>query len=338
MGGISSERDISLSTGKQILEALDSDKYDAYGVDAALLTGSSRGLLKGADVEISSINEVRSVFGARTLASVRSIIGSKSHPRADVVFIALHGKYGEDGTIQGALELLGIPYTGSGVLASALAMDKSMAKKVLAADGIPVPKSVDFTVIKGDWDRPKITAEVTQIGYPVMVKPSRQGSTLGMSKISKPADLDAAIELAADYDSQILVEQFISGPELTVSVLGNGEPFALPVIEILPKSEFYDYESKYAPGGSEHIIPARLSDTDTEYAQDLAVKSYKSLGCSGAARVDLIAGQEGMCVLEVNTIPGMTPTSLLPEAAKAVGISFDRLLDMLIEFACEKGE
>lgn len=339
MGGISSERDISLSTGKQILEALDQDKYDAYGVDAALLTGSSRGVLKGAGIEIASLTEVRSaLFGARSLASVRSIIGSDSHPRADVVFIALHGKYGEDGTIQGALELLGIPYTGSGVLASALAMDKSMAKKVLAADGIPAPKSVDFTVIKGNWNCEKISYEVAQIGYPVMVKPSRQGSTLGMSKISAAAELDAAIELAAEYDNQILVEQFVSGAELTVSVLGNGEPFALPVIEILPKSEFYDYESKYAPGGSEHIIPAKLSDADTARAQDLAVRSYKSLGCRGAARVDLIAGQEGMCVLEVNTIPGMTPTSLLPEAAKAVGISFARLLDMLIEFACEKGD
>ncbi len=338
MGGISSERDISLSTGKQILEALNPDKYDAYGVDAALLTGSSRGVLKGADVEISSITEVRRVFGVRTLASVRSIIGSKSHPRADVVFIALHGKYGEDGTIQGTLDLLGIPYTGSGVLASALAMDKSMAKKVLAADGVPVPRSVDFVITKGNWNRKKVASEVAQIGYPVMVKPSRQGSTVGMSKIKAADGLDAAIELAAQYDNQILVEQFISGPELTVSVLGNGEPLALPVIEIVPKSEFYDFESKYAPGGSEHIIPARLNDADTACAQALAVKSYKSLGCSGAARVDLIAGQEGMCVLEVNTIPGMTPTSLLPEAARAVGIPFDQLLDMLIEFACEKGE
>lgn len=336
MGGISSERDVSLSTGKQILESLDSNKYDAFGVDAALLTGSSRSVLKGADMEIDAVSQAREAMAA--LAAVDSIIGSGSQKKVDCVFIALHGKYGEDGTIQGMLELFGIPYTGSGVLSSALAMDKSMAKKVLAADGIPVPDSVDFTVGDGEWDRGGVAESVARIGYPVMVKPSRQGSTIGMTKVKSADMLDQAIEKAAVYDDQIVVEQFVSGPELTVSVLGNGEAYALPVIEIIPKSEYYDYESKYALGGSEHIIPARLSDSDTALAQKLAVKSFKSLGCSGMARVDLIAGSEGMRVLEVNTIPGMTPTSLLPEAAKAVGISFGQLLDMLIELACEEGE
>lgn len=341
MGGISSERDISLSTGRQILESLDADKYEAFGVDAALLPGSSRGVLKGAQSEIATVAEARNA--SSSLASVDAIIGSTSHLRPDVVLIALHGKYGEDGTVQGMLDLLGIPYTGSGVLASALAMDKSMTKKVLAADGIPVPESVDFTVRgtnapdeqNGEWDRRVVADAVARIGYPVMVKPSRQGSTIGMTKVNAPAELNHAIEEASAYDEQIIVEQFVAGMELTVGVLGNDDPIVLPVIEIVPKSEFYDYESKYAPGGSEHIIPARISEADTAKAQEIALKSFRSLGCRGMARVDLIVGADGMCVLEVNTIPGMTPTSLLPDAAKAVGISFSRLLDMLIEFALE---
>lgn len=333
MGGISSERDVSLSTGRQILESLDADKYDAFGVDAALLPGSSRTVLKGAEREIAAVAQART--GSDSLASVDAIIGSNSDHRPDVVLIALHGKYGEDGTVQGMLDLLGIPYTGSGVLASALAMDKSMTKKVLAADGIPVPESVDFTVVKGAWDTTGVADAVARIGYPVMVKPSRQGSTIGMSKVNAPAELNNAIKEASAYDEQIIVEQFVAGTELTVGVLGNCDPIALPVIEIVPKSEFYDYESKYAPGGSEHIIPARIGDADTAQAQDLALRSFRSLGCRGMARVDLMIGADGMCVLEVNTIPGMTPTSLLPDAAKAVGISFGRLLDMMIEFACE---
>jgi len=336
MGGISSERDISLSTGRQILESLDAGKYDAFGVDAALLSGSSRTVLKGADSEIATVAEARNALArSNRLVSVDSIASSDSGLRPDVVLIALHGKYGEDGTVQGMLDLLGIPYTGSGVLASALAMDKSMTKKVLAADGIPVPGSVDFTVVKGEWDAAGVADAVARIGYPVMVKPSRQGSTIGMTKVNTPGELNNAIEEASAYDEQIIVERFVAGIELTVGVLGNDDPIALPVVEIVPKSEFYDYESKYAPGGSEHIIPARISDADNALARDIALRAFRSLGCRGMARVDLMLGAEGMCVLEVNTIPGMTPTSLLPEAAKAVGISFRQLLDMIVEFALD---
>lgn len=336
MGGISSERDISLSTGRQILESLDSAKYDAFGVDAALLPGSSRNVLRGADEEIATVAEARdALVKSNRLVPMGHIITADSGLRPDVVFIALHGKFGEDGTIQGLLDLLGIPYTGSGVLASALAMDKSMTKKVLAADGIPVPESVDFTVDMGGWDKADVAKRVARIGYPVMVKPSRQGSTIGMTKVNVPEALNSAIEEAAAYDEQIIVEKYVAGAELTVGVIGNNQPIALPVIEIVPAHEFYDYESKYAPGGSEHIIPARISPAQTAQAQDIALRAFRALGCRGMARVDLIIGSDGMCVLEVNTIPGMTPTSLLPEAAKAAGIPFGRLLDMLIEFALE---
>ena len=352
MGGISSERDISLSTGRQILESLDPGKYEAFGVDAALLPGSSRTLLRGAESEISTVAEARDALAkSNKLVSMDRIVSMDSGLRPDVVVIALHGKFCEDGTVQGMLDLLGIPYTGSGVLASALAMDKSMTKKVLAADGIPVPESVDFTVRGRNapdeqgrnapdeqvfrWDEAGVAGRVASIGYPVMVKPSRQGSTIGMTKVNVPGALNTAIKEAAAYDEQIIVERFVAGTELTVGVLGNDQPVALPVIEIVPAHEYYDYESKYAPGGSEHIIPARISDAQTAQAQEIALKAFRSLGCRGMARVDLIIGSDGMCVLEVNTIPGMTPTSLLPEAAKAVGISFGRLLDMLIEFALE---
>lgn len=336
MGGISSERDISLSTGRQVLDMLDPERYEAIGVDAALLPGSSRSHLKGAASEISTVAEARNALvGSHKLASVDAIAGDASPLRPDVVLIALHGKFGEDGTVQGMLDLLGIPYTGSGVLASALCMDKSMTKKVLAADGIPVPESVDFTVVRGKWDEQGVTDAVARVGYPVVVKPSRQGSTIGMTKVNAAQGLNNAIKDAATYDEQIIVEQFIKGTELTVGVLGTDDPTALPIIEIVPKGGFYDYEAKYAPGGSEHIIPARLTEAQTSEAQDIAVRAFKSLGCRGMARVDIMLGATGMCVLEVNTIPGMTPTSLLPEAAKATGIGFSQLLDMLIGFALE---
>lgn len=337
MGGISSERDISLSTGRQILDSLDPAKYEAFGVDAALLPGSNNTMLKGAGSEIAAVAEARDALASSNkLMSMDQIASHNSEMRPDVVFIALHGKFGEDGTIQGMLDLLGIPYTGSGVLASALGMDKSMTKKVLAADGIPVPPSVDFTVRNSEWDQSCVAQKVAEMGYPVMVKPSRQGSTIGMMKVNSPGELNDSIKHASAYDEQIIVEKFIAGTELTVGVLGNDNPIALPIVEIVPKSEYYDYESKYATGGSEHFIPARISDADTAQAQDIALKTYRSLGCRGMARVDFILGSEGLVVLEVNTIPGMTPTSLLPEAAKAVGISFSQLLDMLIDFALDR--
>lgn len=339
MGGFSSERNVSLSTGKQILEKLDKDKYEVIGVDAAKIMGSSRAMLAGAGSEVEAVSEAgKALMESQALVSMKDIAESDNPSRPDVALIALHGKYGEDGTIQGMLELLGIPYTGSGVLASSLAMDKSMAKKVLAADGIIVPQSVDFICRNGAWPADKVQKEVARMGYPVIVKPSRQGSTIGMTKVITPEGLNDAIKRAADYDEQIIVEQFVVGTELTVSVLGTDEPFALPVVEIIPEKGFYDYEAKYKPGATEEIVPARLSDEDTKKAQRIALAAHNSLGCRGVSRVDIIATAEEMYVLEINTIPGMTPTSLLPRAAAAAGISFEKLLDMLIGFALEEGD
>ncbi|MGC8863154.1 MAG: hypothetical protein ACP5R5_10330 [Armatimonadota bacterium] len=200
MGGVSSERDVSLSTGRQILESLDRARYDVIGVDTALLPGGNRPVLEGSEQEVQAVAEARdSLLGSSELLPLERIIFADPTSKPDVVVIALHGKYGEDGTVQGMLDLLGIPYTGSGVLASALAMDKSMAKKVMAADGIPVPESVDFVCRDSEWDRESVASRVAALGYPVIVKPSRQGSTIGMTKVDIPAGLNRSIERAARY-------------------------------------------------------------------------------------------------------------------------------------------
>lgn len=340
MGGISAERNVSLSTGRQILASLDRDKYEVIGVDAALLPGSTRSHLQGADQEVRAVAEARDALG-NALVSVEQIAVSDSAMRPDVVFIALHGKFGEDGTVQGMLDLLGLPYTGSGVLASALAMDKSMAKKVLAADGIPVAPSLDFVcpVTNHRSQIPNLESQVSDLGFPLMVKPSRQGSTIGMTKVNGPDELNDAIRQAAIHDDRIVIERFIEGVELTVGVLGNNEPLALPVVEIVPAKGFYDYEAKYTPGATEEIVPARISAEATARAQEIALAAHKSLDCRGMSRVDMIHTPDGgFYVLEVNTIPGMTPTSLLPRAAEAAGIQFVRLLDMIIGYALEESE
>ena len=298
MGGKSSEREVSLSTGRMILQALDPRKYDTASFDAIQLGTEA--------------------FG---------------NPRPDVVLIALHGKYGEDGTVQGLLDLLEIPYVGSGVLASALAMDKIMARRILECEGIPVPKGI---AVHRPFDMDALVKQVErEMGYPAVVKPNRQGSTIGLSIAHSASELPAAVELAFEHDTDVLIEEFIEGTEITVAVLGNDELEALPVIEIVPASGFYDYYSKYTPGATEEIVPARISEKQYERAQELGIACHEALGCRGMSRTDMIVRGEEVIVLELNTIPGMTPTSLLPTAAKAAGIEFPQLLDRLIALALE---
>lgn len=337
MGGFSSERPISLSTGKQILESLDPEKYEAVGVDAAVIPGSSLRPQETSSEVIKAVADAGSALKKSVkLLSLQEIAGDE-RTRPDVVFVALHGRYGEDGTVQGMLDLLGLTYTGSGVMASSLAMDKAMAKRVMAAAGVSVPDSVDFLYKDGQWNQQAVSEAVTEIGYPVMVKPSRQGSTIGMMKVNGPDELNHAVRQAARFDNQIVVEKFVVGIELTVGVLGNDDPFALPVVEIVPAKGVYDYEAKYTPGATDEICPARIGPEQTIQAQEMALAAHRALGCRGVSRTDLILSDDGMYVLEVNTIPGMTPTSLLPTAASAAGISFVRLLDMLIQYALEEG-
>jgi len=320
-----------------ILDSLDRSKYEVEAIDAALISGGRRQPEPGSGRNIEAVAEaeraVRQKYGEPKPLDVLMSNGSGG---VDAAFIALHGRFGEDGTIQGMLELLGIPYTGSGVLASALAMDKIACKRVLKSVGVPVPKSIDL-INRAECQNPDVIAQAETIGYPLMVKPSRQGSTIGMSKVISAGNLTAAIEEALKYDSQILIEQFVSGTEITVSVLGNRQPEPLPIIEIVPAKGFYDYEAKYSPGATEEIIPARISKTAEKKAIDAALKSHAAIGCRGMSRVDLIVKpNDDVVVLEVNTIPGMTPTSLLPTAAKAAGIEFPELLDRLIGYALEE--
>jgi D-alanine-D-alanine ligase len=294
MGGTSAERDVSLSTGRQILSALNESRY-----------------------QVSSLDPARPA----------ALVSALTENRPDVVFIALHGPGGEDGTIQGTLDFLGLPYTGSGVLASALAMDKVMAKRMLIAQGIRMP--LDRALQSGD-------PLPAGLSYPVVVKPNRQGSTIGMSIVKTEQDLPLALAAAFEHDETALVEEFITGMEITVPVLGNRELEPLPIVEIVPASGFYDFQAKYTPGATDEIVPARLPAALAEQARQIALLCHRSLGCRGMSRTDMFVTADGQIfTLEVNTIPGMTPTSLLPRSAEAAGIPFPRLLDRLIDLALE---
>lgn len=345
MGGISSERSVSLSTGKMILKALAPEKYDAFPVDAAALFCAEPDRLAGSvhdDAELPSQSSDREISNGAVakLQPARSgaldVFSPNGRARPDVVIIALHGKFGEDGTVQGLLDLLGIPYTGSGVLGSALAMDKIVSKKLLAAQGIPVPASVDV-MSRSEVDARDLVKEVRDsLGFPVIVKPNRQGSTIGTTIVRNPNELISAVREALRYDDQALIEEFISGTEITAGLLGNNEPEVLPLVEIVPAGGFYDYKAKYTPGATEEIVPARIPEEVARCARGIAVAAHKALRCRGMSRVDMIVRAGEPFVLEVNTIPGMTPTSLLPRAAEAAGISFPDLLDRLIGYALEE--
>lgn len=251
----------------------------------------------------------------------------------DIAFLALHGAPGEDGTVQGLLELAGIPYTGSGVLASALAMDKGMSKRVMEHYEIPTPRW--FQARQGAATLLELSSQVDQYtDYPVVVKPNNGGSTVGLTIVHDESGLMPAFELAGQYSEQVLFEEFIAGRELTVAILGED---ALPIVEIRPKSGFYDYESKYTAGKTEYICPADLPRAIQEELQELGLRAHEALGCTGYSRVDFRLDEDNspFC-LEVNTLPGMTPTSLVPKAAAASGIDFRSLCERIITLAREK--
>lgn len=345
MGGASNERAVSLSTGAMIAQALDPEKYLVATVDTrdmVALTANVAGQLpppsnNGRPNCASDVLPIE-IKSASTLTTQTA---KEESGRPDIVFIALHGKGGEDGTIQGALELMGIPYTGSGVLASALAMNKRMSKQLFRMHGLPVIEERVVERKHAPSETQLLEMVQAQFGdAPLFVKPSSEGSTFGCSLVMDRAELYTAVTFALQFDEYVLVERYVQGKEITVGILEDPEApeglKTLPVIEIIPKNAYYDYESKYSPGGSEHIIPARLSEAQTQQAQELARRCHQILGCSGMSRTDLIATEESLYVLEVNTIPGMTPTSLLPQAAESAGIAFPELLDRLIASALSK--
>jgi D-alanine-D-alanine ligase len=322
MGGASAEREVSLSTGRQILNALDPDRYTVYALD----TASGRTFLPPGVTQ--PLAPLPAADGGAEITALPQLPQADPAARPDVVFIALHGRGGEDGTVQGMLEVLGLPYTGSGVLASALAMDKAMCKRVLAGAGVLMPR--DRTVRRGE------AVPEGALPLPLIVKPNAQGSTIGMTVVHEPEGLAAALDTAFRYDDVALVEQFISGTEITVPILGNDTLEVLPVVEIVPAKGFYDYEAKYTPGATDEIVPARIPESAAAEARQVARLCHRTLGCRGMSRTDMIVTPGGQVyTLEVNTIPGMTPTSLLPRSAQAAGYSFPQLLDRLIDLALE---
>jgi D-alanine-D-alanine ligase len=321
MGGTSAERDVSLASGIRITEALRERGHEVIPVDTV------NGLLSAADEQRLLAGGVVKTAPPDTKALVRmntQMQGTlRALPKADVLFLALHGGQGEDGTLQALLDLTGVPYTGSGHLASALAMDKDLSKRLFRAAEVPTP----------NWLMAPVTPEQVDaaLGFPVIVKPSKQGSTVGLSIVRTPAELQAAVDQAFEHDDEVMVEEFIAGRELTVAILGDE---ALPVGEIIPKHEIYDYECKYTPGMAVEEFPAKLSADETSTIQDLAVRAFKALKLTGYARIDFRMSSDGMFYcLEANTLPGMTQTSLIPQAAAAMGISFPELCDRIVQLA-----
>jgi len=298
-GGISSEREVSLKSGDQVYAALDKDKYRVIRYDPK-----------------TDLN--------RLVADAPSI---------DVALIILHGPFGEDGTVQGLLDLLGIPYQGSGVLGSAIAMDKLVSKQLYEKSGIPMPAYITIN----RKDRLKAEACLERIGLPMVIKPTKGGSSIGMAIVKTRDGLEPAILEAFCHDDTLVVETYIQGTELTVGVIGNRDLKALPVIEIIPnpRYEFFNYHAKYLPGASREICPARIDEALTEKAQAYAKMAHRALFCEGYSRTDMMLSNREFYILETNTIPGMTETSLLPLAAKTAGIPFSRLLDILIELGIE---
>lgn len=299
-GGISGEREISIASGKGASEALCQAGFPVTVLDPA----DKEDLKKLIDGDF------------------------------DVAFLCLHGRMGEDGAIQGLLEVLGIPYIGSGIWSSATAMDKVKAKVFYERCGISTPRAITLSN-QADMAPEGI---VDVLGSHVVVKPATEGSSLGMSIVEGVEGIESALDEAFKHDSEVLVETFVSGTELTIVVIGNEDVEALPIIQIVPRSTYYDFESKYAPGGSKHICPAPLDDETTTRVKQTAVDAHRALQCKGVSRTDIILGEDGTCwVLETNTVPGMTATSLLPDAGRAAGIEFPQLCEKLVGLALEGG-
>ncbi len=333
MGGPSAERDISLVTGKAVCENLDKKKYEILPIEI-----SKEGKFLFDATRYKQLNSARVQKSGKTKYQVMDLQNKVAErKKMDVVFNALHGTFGEDGAIQGMLECLGVKYTGSGILASALAMNKDAAAKMYHAHGIPTPPYMTFT--KEEWkENPGgITTEVrNRYGFPVVIKPVNQGSAVGVSIVKAESDLAKAITTTLKQFNWLMAQEFITGKEATCGVLEkDGKAFALPPTRIIANAnEFYDYNSKYKAGGSTHVCPADFSADINEAIQDLALKAHMALGCRGMSRTDVMVGHDGqLWVLETNTIPGMTPTSLLPEAAGKAGINFSAMLDLIIKAA-----
>jgi D-alanine-D-alanine ligase len=317
LGGTSPEREVSKSSGKAIYKALNSIGYNCTLIDPAYGTNQPE-----TDGEFFSEKD----FGEITNENLIKTVNSELLDNIDLVFLALHGRWGEDGMIQSLLDLKGIKYTGSGVLSSTIAMDKDFSKTIFQKNYVNTPS---WVTIDKKFNRDEIIRIInSELPYPVVIKPNDQGSTVGLSIAKKDEEVFKAIETAFRYSDLIVVEEYIPGREMTVAIL---EDKPLPVLEIIPKSGFYDYESKYTSGMSEYIVPADVTKDVFDKMQQQAITAFRSLRCNVYGRVDFRINEENIpFCLEVNTLPGMTETSLVPKMAKAVGISFEDLIERII--------
>lgn len=305
MGGRSLEREVSLKSGHRVTEALKEMGHPVVQLD---------------------VDE--------------NLVDNLKEEKPDLAYIALHGKYGEDGTVQELLEILDIPYTGTGVYSSIVGFDKVLSKEIFKLEGIPTPPygALSAGIFKEMGASSALPDVVKQIGLPVVVKPAEQGSALGVKFAKTLEELPHALIGALSYGEKVLLEKYIKGIEVAVSILGNEEPQILPVVEIRPKKEFFDFEAMYTMGMTEYFVPARLSDKLTEKVKEVALKVFQVLKCRDLCRVDIIVGEDDVpYVLELNTSPGMTETSLLPMAALAAGIEFPKLVEKLVRLALDRG-
>jgi D-alanine-D-alanine ligase len=350
-GGRSGEHEVSLVSARSVMDAMDKEKYEVVPIGITkegcwIAFGDPMKALTAGDVSVShpaALLGDPSRRGLMRLEDTERAIQATRLAELDVVFPVLHGPYGEDGTVQGLLELAGIPYVGAGVMASAVGMDKAIFKGVMQAHGLPV---ADYLVLKRkEWDAdPEGVMDRIEerLGYPVFTKPANLGSSVGVSKCHDRAGLTAGLAEAARYDRKLLVEAAVpAAREIEVSVLGNDDPIASVPGEIIPSREFYSYEAKYIDSGedaSKLLIPAPISPELSERVRDLAVRAYKAIDCAGMARADfLLSGTTGeLYVGELNTIPGFTAISMYPKLWEATGISYPELIDRLIELAIER--
>ncbi len=348
-GGRSGEHEVSVLSANSVLSAIDRRKYEVYPIgitkDGRWLPGQSPApLVESKELQVRRLGTADSAGSTAVIAleNQQGQILSSLSEAADVIFPVMHGPYGEDGTIQGLLELAGIPYVGGGVLASAVGMDKAVMKAVFQNAGLPVG---DYLVyLRKDWEREKDgsipEAIEAKLGFPCFVKPANLGSSVGISKARNRGELRKAMDFAVEYDRKIVVEKLLSGREIECSVLGNDDPIASLPGEIVPCADFYDYEAKYVLNDSKLIIPAELPPELTRTVRDLAVRSFKAIDCAGLARVDFfVAVEEGkVFVNEINTIPGFTKISMYPKLWEASGIEYAELIDRLIQLALERYE
>ncbi len=335
-GGKSAEHQVSLQTAKAVIQALDLDKYEIYPV---FITTEGK-WVKGPQLSepVQSVKELEFFNGEEVAPSALSNLTLSEEGSYDVVFPLLHGPNGEDGTVQGLLELLNLPYVGNGVLASAAGMDKVVMKNIFAQAGLPQVKYVWSTRSEWKADQEGALSHVeNEIGYPCFVKPANLGSSVGISKCTSRVELAAAFEEAFQFDRRIIIEEGVIAREIEIGVLGNDFPECSVAGEIVPKKDFYDYKAKYEDQDTALIIPAEVSNEDYENLKNMAIKAYKALDCSGLVRADFFVTRDGRALInEVNTMPGFTPYSMFPLLWKHTGVEYPQLIEQLVKLALDR--